>query len=104
MPHSYEVGVKKVLLVGAESVKSFAKDVTTAGTAVTLHADYACNAVIVKAKFANTGVIYVGGSDVTSANGFALRANEAVRVPTTNANLVYINSSVNGEGVTFLAG
>lgn len=87
------------------------KDVTAAGTAEPLVATKTMVvSVIVYAKPANTGSIYVGPSDVDSADTdktYAILAagedQERTSVPGTIFDLskVYIDSSVNGEGVTF---
>jgi len=79
-------------------------NVTTAGTRVVLAASQAIlSGVTIKAKAANTGVIYVGSSTVAAANGYALAAGESVFLEIANLNTVNLDSSVNGEGVTYLA-
>jgi hypothetical protein len=80
------------------------KVVTTAGTEVALAASQAIlSGVRIKALAANTGIIYVGANPVTSSTGFALAAGEEVFVEVANLATVYIDSSVNGEGVSYLA-
>lgn len=79
------------------------KTVTTAGTRVTLAASTAVKSVTIKAVFSNTGTIYVGSSTVTAANGYALASGESVSVEIADLNTVNIDSSINGEGVTYLA-
>ncbi len=76
--------------------------VTTAGTRVVLASSTTCKSVTIKALAANTGIIYVGNSTVASTNGFALLAGETVTMDIANLNTVNIDSSVNGEGVTYL--
>ncbi len=83
------------------SVGSAQATVTTAGTRVQLGTN-TCKSVTVKAKGTNTGLIYVGTSTVASSNGLILNAGEAVSMDITNTNLVYIDSSVNGEGVSYI--
>lgn len=80
------------------------KTVTTAGTEVALAASQAIlSGVRIKALAANTGIIYVGANQVTSGTGFALAAGEEVFVEVANLATVYIDSSVNGEGVSYIA-
>lgn len=80
------------------------KTVTTAGTEVALAASQALlSGVRIKALAANTGIIYVGANPVTSTTGFALAAGEEVFVEVANLATVYIDSSVNGEGVSYIA-
>ena len=79
--------------------------VTTAGTEVQLNADTPCNAVIVKALPANTGVMYIGnnGSNaVASTTGYPLSAKEYVVIERKNLNQWYVDASVNGEGVAWI--
>lgn len=76
---------------------------TNAGTAIQLAVDQACREVRVTAKPANTGDVYVGGSTVAAAsNGGTLGAGDAIVLAVSNLNLVWIDVSVNGEGVDYL--
>lgn len=81
-----------------------AKNVTTAGTRVQLATDSTpCLDIIVQAKRGNTGRIYVGGSLVANddSNGVYLNAGQSISLSVTNLNQVYIDATVNGEGVSF---
>lgn len=77
--------------------------VTTAGTRVVLASSQAIKSVTVKALSTNTGFIYVGDTSVSSTNGFQLSAGDSVSMDIANLNTVNIDSSVNGEGVTYFA-
>lgn len=80
------------------------KTVTTAGTRVTLvAASQKVNAAVaIKALAANTGKIYVGDVSVSSSVGFELSAKEVVVFALIGDLLeIYIDSSVNGEGVSW---
>ena len=93
-----------VSLTGSNALLQLVKTVTTAGTRVQLHAGTPCKEVLVTALFSNTGFIYVGTVAVSSAAyGKRLRPEESVRMSVSDFNLVYIDSSVNGEGVAVLA-
>lgn len=79
--------------------------VTTAGTAVVLGNQKVDGPLMVKALLANTGNIYVGNvsGDVASTNGLELDAGEVVIFNYIgDLNNIYIDSSVNGEGVSWL--
>jgi len=80
------------------------KNVTAAGTAETLVASSTIvDSVTIKAKSANTGDIYVGGSDVDSTHGIVLDAGQAVNNMVCDDLInVYVDSSVNGEGVEYI--
>ena len=75
--------------------------VTTAGTQVQLPAQ-ACKAVSIAARPANTGNIFLGDSTVDSATGRILQPGDAVDLAIDNLNRLYIDSAVNGEGVSYL--
>lgn len=77
--------------------------VTTATTRVVLASSQAIKSVTIKALSTNGGVIYVGDTSVSSTNGFQLSAGDSVSMDIANLNTVNIDSSVNGEGVTYFA-
>jgi len=58
-------------------------------------------AVIIKALIGNTGKIYVGDVTVDNTNGYELNASEFVTLKITNLNKVYLDTSVNTEGVSW---
>ena len=77
-------------------------NVTTAGTRIQLPS-IPCKKVIITAKRANTGYIYIGGSDVSSTvYGLDLSNNEYRTIEVSNTNLIYIDSSVSGEGISYI--
>jgi hypothetical protein len=79
------------------------KNVTTAGTRVVLASSQALTkGVRVRAKDANTGLIYIGGATVSSSSD-RLAPGEPTWMDVNNLALVYIDAAVNGEGVTFSA-
>jgi len=82
-------------------ITSGSKNVTTAGTREALGASTPITSVTLTANESNTGVIYVGGSTVDSTNGNPIWAGEVARVVIDDLAKVFIDSSVNGEGVTF---
>jgi len=79
--------------------------VTTAGSEEQL-ASNACKRVIVTALPDNTGIIAVGDVNVVAAldvtaRGVLLFATQSQQFFITNTNLLYIDASVSGEGVTY---
>jgi hypothetical protein len=78
--------------------------VTSAGTEEALASSQTLTSgVTVKALHANTGYIYVGTNPVTSTTGFVLDAGEQIFIEVDNLADVYIDCSVSGEGVSWLA-
>jgi hypothetical protein len=102
---SQVAGENVIKVAGGESLIQGVKDVTTAGTRVQLSSvSQPCREVLVIAKRTNAGRIYVGNSSVSSTDyGADLGAKESVSIPVANLNLIYIDSSVDGEGVSYLA-
>lgn len=77
--------------------------VTTSGARVPLP-NIPCSEVTVIAKETNTGVIYVGDSNTSSSRyGIKLKADGSFTFAVKNANLIYIDASVSGEGISYVA-
>ncbi len=89
--------------------KSIEKLVATAGTRVALSSsDLLSSHVRIKARSNNGGIVYVGGDDVASTNGYHLAANAEVSLgdllrkdsnEAINLKHVYIDAATNGDGV-----
>ena len=81
------------------------KVVASAGTAEALGASTTIKEVIVTAELSNTGVISVGGSGVVAAEstreGTPLEPGESAVIEIDDLAKVYIDSTVNGDGVTY---
>lgn len=77
--------------------------VTTAGTEVPITTAKRIRAINVKARSVNTGLIYVGINGVSSSDGYELAAGESVTIELDDSSKVYVDSAVNGEGVTWIA-
>lgn len=77
--------------------------VSTAGTAVVLASSQSIRSVCIKALTGNTGLMYVGDSSVIASTGYELPKDLSVCLDVNNLNLIYINSSVNGEKVAYVA-
>ncbi|MDB5177520.1 MAG: hypothetical protein JWN75_1188 [Candidatus Saccharibacteria bacterium] len=83
------------------------KSVTTAGTDVVLAASTAAKWVTVQAYRSNTGYIAVGAAGVdavAAGDGVQLAAGESVTIPVTNLSAVFIDATVNNEGVRYTYG
>tara|TARA_Y100000310_G_C20637200_1_gene791827 strand:- start:126 stop:584 length:459 start_codon:yes stop_codon:yes gene_type:complete len=76
--------------------------VTTAGTAVQLQTS-ANLSLTIKALAGNTGLIYVGDSTVDSSTGFELSAGDSVSLAISQNDVIWLDCSVNGEGVSVIA-
>lgn len=82
--------------------------VTTAGTDVVLASSTKVKWVIVQAQTDNTGVIAVGASGVdatvATGTGVLLEAGDSINMLVDNLADIFIDSTVNGEGVRYTYG
>ena len=97
---------EKGALYTTHGITGGADGVTTDDTSGTvLGGDVTCKKVDIQAQTDNTGVIAVGftGVDATVATGtgILLNAGDIYSLEINNLNLMYIQSSVSGEGVRF---
>lgn len=97
-----EIALDTDNLIPPTTILNGKTSVATSGSRVVLAASTACKSVTVKALAANTGIIYVGSSTVSAANGFALAAGDSVSFDIANLNTVNLDCSVSGESVTYL--
>lgn len=84
----------------ASSVISGAKTVATAGVAEALGAPTTIRGVTIQANIANTGNVLVGSS---SSQDIVLSPGDIISIDVDNLNVVYIDVTVNGEGVNYIA-
>ena len=77
------------------------KNQSVGTSAEALTTSTACKHVDIMANIANTGIIYVGGSGVTSSTGIALYPGDVYSIDIDNLNDVYVVASVNGENVQY---
>jgi len=89
------------------SAMSGQTNVTTAGTEVALGTQQINGPLMVKAKPANTGSIYLGNAGdgtVSSTTGIILAAGDVVIFDWVgNLGSIMVDSSANGEGVGWIA-
>lgn len=84
------------------------RDIDTTAEQIT-STSFACKfGVIVKADITNTGIIYVGNSDVTAGttagtDGFPLSAGETLTLEVNNPNLLYAIASANNQIIYWTA-
>ena len=77
------------------------KNQSVGTSAEALTTSTACKHVDIMANIANTAIIYVGGSGVTSSTGIALYPGDVYSIDIDNLNDVYVVASVNGENVQY---
>jgi len=81
------------------------KVVASAGTAEALAATTAIKSVVITAETDNTGIVVVGGSGVVASlstrEGTPLNAGDSISIDIDDLAEVYLDSTVNGEGVTY---
>jgi len=88
-------------------ISSGRKTVTAAGTAEALEsARREVLVAVITAETDNTGVVVIGGSDVIATQatrkGVPLDAGDSITLYQLDMNRIYIDTTVNGDGVTYL--
>lgn len=92
-----------VLPTTPTTLLAFLTTVTTAGTRVQLASNAVTNGFILEAPSTNTGLIYIGGSSVSSTSyGAELQPGQSTSVAIDNTNKIYVDSSVSGDKVACL--
>ncbi len=96
-------------MAGMLPVASGRAIVAATATAVRLSTtQYLCSQVIIQAETDNTGVMTIGGSGVVGTAGstrvgVALAAGESLTFYTKDLYNIWLDGTVNGDGVTFIA-
>jgi hypothetical protein len=75
---------------------------TSAGSAEIISNTGTCRGVTIKALPSNTGFVYLGDSNVSSANGYILEAGESMSLDVSNTAVVYFDATTAGEGVGYV--
>lgn len=84
-------------------IVAFRTTVTTAGTRVQLASNTLAIGAILEAPSTNTGLVYIGGADVSSTvYGAELQPGQSTSVAVSNTNLIYIDASVSGNKLASL--
>ena len=90
------------------SIMDGRKAVTTAGTAVQLSStSVPVYGVLLVAETANTGTVVAGSTTVVASSstrqGVPLNKGDGIYLHVNNLNKVWLDSTVSGEGVTYVA-
>ena len=94
----------RVTDVGSPTITANVLNVTTAGARVQLP-NVNCKEVTIIAKSGNssTSSIYLGGSNVSSSvYGAALGPKDSITLKVSNANILWIDASENGIGISYI--
>ena len=94
------IDIGDVEITGHSTIASGEND-TVGTSAEVLTSTTACKHVDIMANIANTGIIYVGGSGVTSATGIALYPGDVYSLDIEDLNDVYVVATVDGENVQY---
>ena len=94
------IDIGDVEITGHSTIASGEND-TVGTSAEVLTSSQACKHVDIMAAVANTGIIYVGGSGVTSSTGIALYPGDVYSLDIDDFNDVYVVATVNGENVQY---
>jgi len=88
-----------------ETIGSGRQVIPTAGTAVQLASTLTIGGIIIVAEFTNTGIVCVGDLNVVAAEltrqGVPLNAGDGVIICIDNISKIWIDSTSDGDGVTY---
>ena len=93
------IDIGDVQIKGYSTVSHIAQNVTD--SAVQL-GDNSCKHVDIMAAIANTGIVYIGASGVSSTTGIALYPGDVYSVNITNTDLLYVISTVSGDDINLV--
>jgi hypothetical protein len=103
--YTYDPDTETWVPGGANTIPNFVEagsgQVTAAGTPVQLP-QMQIASVTVKARKANTGYLYVGGSNVSSSRGFELGAGDAVSTDIDDLSKVWVDASVAAQQFSWI--
>ena len=87
------------------SIASGTKTVTTAGTRVALVAAQSiAEGVVIVARIANTGAVFVGDVTVASTTNEGLQPGDQITIPgPINLETIYIDAATSGDKVDYYA-
>ncbi len=89
----------------AGTLIAFVTSIPNAGTRVNLASNALTQGVVVQAPSTNSGVIYVGGSGVSSSvYGAELQPGQSTGVAVNNTNLIWVDTAVNSNKVAVIGG
>ena len=80
--------------------------VTNAGTAVAFNSSGKARSILIIARAANTGTIFIGGSDVSSSTSKGFTAGQSISWDSSNQPYItisdyYLDVSGDGEGIDY---
>lgn len=97
--------------IGDETVNSFdhgrTSSIGTSATALTSNSTHAAKGVQIKAASANTGVLYIGNSDVTAdsadaTDGFPLLSGDSLFLPINDPRKIFVVASAANQKAFYL--
>lgn len=90
------IDIGDVEVIQPDVIASAAINVTDSAVRLT---SQTCKHVDIMANLSNTGIVYVGGSNVAATTGIALYPGDVYSVDIANLNAFYILSTVSGDDI-----
>ena len=94
-------GALHIYKLPSNDMQSYSNEDVSSSTAEEIKSSTICERVDMMADWANTGYIYVGGSDVSANNGIRLAPGDFYSIDIDNTNEIYVLASVDGEDIHF---
>ena len=91
------IDIGDVEILGHGAVFAFTQNVTDSAVVITSRA---CKHADIMATIANTGIVYIGYSNVDATTGIALYPGDVYSVDITTTALLYCISTVSGDDIS----
>jgi len=91
------IDIGDVEILGHGAIFAFTQNVTDSAVVLTSRT---CKHVDIMATIANTGIVYIGSSNVSATTGIALYPGDVYSVDITTTALLYCISTVSGDDIS----
>jgi len=96
------IDIGDVEIKGHAEVTNYGKEVSDSTPTVLGAAETLCKHVDIMANLSNTGIIYIGGSNVTAARGIALYAGDVYSADVDNLSLLFALATIDTEDINIV--
>jgi len=91
------IDIGDVEILGHGAIFAFTQNVTDSAVVLTSRT---CKHIDIMATIANTGIVYIGSSNVSATTGIALYPGDVYSVDITTTALLYCISTVSGDDIS----
>ena len=93
------IDIGDVEILGHAEIFGFTQNVTDSAIVLSTRA---CKHADIMATIANTGIVYIGGSNVSAAIGIALYPGDVYSIDITTTSILYCISTISGDDISVI--